>query len=62
MQGKPYKAISRFFSRNFIGQKGVAQRIHSAERIKISNQEFSTLEGYHSELKEGSRGSQISRS
>ena len=32
LQGNPHKIISRFFSRNFAGHKGVAQYIQSAER------------------------------
>ena len=44
--------MSRFFSRNFAGQKGVEWYIQSAERKNMSNQEYSIQQNYHSELKE----------
>lgn len=44
------KAVSRFFSRNYTGQKEVAWHIPSAEKKKTSNKELSTHQGYHSEL------------
>ena len=48
-----YKTMSRFFSRNFAGQKGVEWYIQSAERKNMSNQEYSIpQQNYHSELKE----------
>ena len=33
VQGNPHKIISRFFSRNFVGQKRVAWHIQSAKKI-----------------------------
>ena len=47
-----HKTISSLFSRNFAGQKEVAQYIQSNERKKIYHQEYSTQQGCHLDLKE----------
>ena len=41
IHGKPHKAISRFFHRNFADQKRMPGYTQSTERKKICNQEFS---------------------
>ena len=52
IQGNFHKTISWPFSRNFAGQKGVAWYIQSDERKKIYNQEYSTWQTNHSDVKD----------
>ena len=50
VQGTSYKTISWYFSRNCRGQNGLTVHMQSDEMKKTYNQEYSTQQGYHSEL------------
>ena len=50
--------MSRFFSRDLTGQKGVhniLKELKGKKKKKISSQDFCTQQGYFSELKEDSQ-------